>query len=41
MKQGIKPIILLGWLLSLREGHMFKKSLDDNTLKKTLQGQWP
>jgi len=44
MKQGIKPIILfthleLGWLVSLREGHVFKKSFDDNNFKKKLQGQ--
>jgi hypothetical protein len=31
----------LGWLVSLREGHVFKKSLDDNTLKKTYKDNSP
>ncbi len=31
----------LGWLVSLREGHTFLKSLDDNTLKRTYKDDSP
>jgi len=30
-----------GWLVSLKEGHVFKKSLDDNTLRKNYKDNSP